>query len=1029
MLNSPDFLAVIFFIIAVFYIFIGLYVFYMQPKLKINDIFLTLLTLGAIWLMGDAISINADTDVIYTGWRLVSKIAGSFYFIVFFHLILTITSDGKKLKWPVMLFLLYLPGILSAFILLFKNFDAGTNFIQIKWGNFDLIRSYSIENCIRIYSAFYFITGSILLSRWVVKLSDKLIRRSAFIAVIALIIAVFADIYIQIMFITKFGVSFTQITPILFVLPLFIINILLYRISPYSDSRKNIQEIIIGGLSRRAISYLVSASFFIGGLLNIFVFYFLYHQDNIVLIAGRSILLIFSAFLILLINYLHIEAQHKDLFTSLITGILIPLIMISFSMYGAVSVWAFSFILLLPLLIFRQKILMVIISVSTLLTQIIIWFLVPEVDVNINAGDYITRILIFSMFVVMSFLLNRLFINRIEESKKKISLQEFIAHVSTECIGINSNNFSDRVNGLLSEIAEYFNVDHSYISTFNDDKTYSTIAEYFGKNIIAHITKEEMQKIPIDEKHWRMEKILNNEVFVSSDLSKLPEFVNYELEKHGLTDIYSQIIIPISVQEKVLGFWGMNTRLRTYEWSDDHLYFAKLLANILGDTLKRINSENEINRIAYYDQVTGLPNRTLFEDYLYFDMIKQEMTNTGLAVFFLDLDSFKTINDTVGHTIGDELLNSVGEKIKLILSKNDVVSRFSGDEFVMMVKGIFDEQDAIPIARKLMQIFYEPFILKGQSFYVTACTGIAIYPRDGKEAGTLIMNADVARFKAKEVGRNQYFICSDSIKNDAMKKNQIINLLYRSQEREELFLQYQPQVSLEDERIIGVEALLRWDNPEMGRIAPDVLIPLAERTGLINPIGDWILRTACQQAVEWQKKGLPEIIMGVNISASQFKNPNFVEDVMTVLQETGLAPEYLEIEITESIAIQEFKDIVTKLKELGDQGVSIAIDDFGSEYSSLGRLKNLPISRLKMDKQFVDGIGTNLKDQAIAKAIINLGKSLDLRIVAEGVEDENQKDFLKNTQCDDIQGYYYYRPLDSKVLEQILRGEKDPESW
>jgi EAL domain-containing protein (putative c-di-GMP-specific phosphodiesterase class I) len=328
-----------------------------------------------------------------------------------------------------------------------------------------------------------------------------------------------------------------------------------------------------------------------------------------------------------------------------------------------------------------------------------------------------------------------------------------------------------------------------------------------------------------------------------------------------------------------------------------------------------------------------------------------------------------------------------------------------------------------------MQVFYEPFVLKGQSFYVTACTGIAIYPGDGKEPGTLIMNADIARFKAKELGRNQYYLCSDLIKNEAMKKNQITNLLYRSLEREELFLQYQPQVSLKNECIVGVEALLRWDNLEMGRISPEVLIPLAERTGLINPIGDWILKTACQQAKDWQNKGLPEIIMAVNISASQFKNPNFVESVKAVLLETKLDPKTLELEITESTAIQEFNDIVSKLRELEEFGLSISIDDFGSEYSSLGRLKNLPITRLKMDKQFIDDVGYNKKDQEIAKAIINLGKSLDLKIIAEGVEDENQKIFLEDTLCDEIQGYYYYRPLDPQILEKILGGEKDPESW
>ncbi|WKY45866.1 EAL domain-containing protein [Eubacteriaceae bacterium ES2] len=1026
MFNGSDVLAIIFFLTSVLYIFLGMFVLYFNPKTFWNHLFVLLLFLATVWSMGAAFSIDSISAESSLMWHQVSKFAGSLFFIVLLDLTLQIIYNSRKIK--INRFILYLPGMISFLYIVFQSPEI--NFTPSQWGFIDTNQVVFLNAGIKIYSMLYFLVVIALLWRHMLRQRDPAIKRKTAIVVVSMLIFLLVNLIIQVTLRLQFKVSMTQITPVLFFFPLVIISLLLGKLNPVKSNRKNLQEIIVGGLSRKSIANLISLSFFIGGIVNIFIFYFLYQQTSNDTIVIRTLLFMVAALLIQMVNRLKIEVQYKDVLISSIAGIVIPLIAISFSQYGAVSVWAFSFVLLLPLLIFREKLLLIIISVSTLFTQLIVWFLAPEVVVNINAGDYIARIMICMLFIIMAFLLNKLFVDRIDESKNKIRLQELIAQASTDCIGANSNNLNERISTLLCRIGEYFLIDHAYICTFEyKNNTYSTISEYFNESLDVKITKEQMQNIRIDHKHWRMEKILNNEVFVSSDLSLLPDFVNQELNDVELSDIKSQIIIPISAQEQVIGFWGMNTRNRTFDWTNDHIYFSKLLANILGDTLTRINSEKEINRMAYYDQVTGLPNRTLFEDYLYFDMIKLEMINSGLAVFFLDLDSFKTVNDTVGHTIGDELLKSVGEKLTSVLSKDDVVSRFSGDEFVMMVKGISDEADAIPVAKKLMQVFYEPFVLKGQSFYVTACTGIAIYPRDGKEPGTLIMNADIARFRAKELGRNQYYLCSNSIKNEAMKKNQIINLLYRSLEREELFLQYQPQVSLKDECIVGAEALLRWDNLEMGRISPEVLIPLAERTGLINPIGEWILKTACQQAKEWQNKGLPAIMMAVNISASQFKNPNFVEDVKTILIATQLDPKYLELEITESTAIQEFNDIVLKLKELEEIGVSISIDDFGSEYSSLGRLKNLPITRLKMDKQFIDEVGFSKKDQEIAKAIINLGKSLNLKIIAEGVEDESQKIFLEDTQCDEIQGFYYFRPLDAKILERILSGEKDPESW
>lgn len=750
--------------------------------------------------------------------------------------------------------------------------------------------------------------------------------------------------------------------------------------------------------------------------------YLMSKESSLAEVLVLSGILIGFGIMIQVVQRLDLTDRRKDFFSVCLLALLIPIITLEFTEYGGVTVWAFPFILIIAFLVFKEKILLGIMALSIIITQIVIWLIMPIAYVKVSGVDYAIRIGLFCIAIWLCYYLNKLFLTRLNETAEKMKLQELITQISSDCVGINQQNFEENIDYLLKTSCDFFSVDRSYICLFDmNGETYSCLQDYCRPGIESG--KNRIQNIAIDSGHWRMEKILGNELFVASDIKKLPEFINTELFSLEINLLRSQIIAPITSKEKVIGFWGFDTETRNIKWQDNHLNFIKIIANILGDTLTRINAEKELSFMAHYDEVTQLPNRNLFTNYLYFNIVKQEFSENILGVIFLDLDSFKTVNDTVGHGVGDELLYLVGEKIKNALSKNDVVSRFSGDEFLIMINNIEDEDQMISVAEKLMNLFYEPFVLKGQEFFMTASAGIALYPIDGKDPEELMMNADIAKFKAKEKGRNQYLLCSSDIKDEVIRQNQLTNSLYRALEKDELFISYQPQVCLKTGKITGVESLLRWLHPQLGLISPVVIIPLAEQTSLINPIGEWVLETACRQNKSWQDMGMEPIMMAVNISASQFKNPHFISQVEDILKKTGLEPQFLEVEITESTAILEFGEIINKLEGLKKIGVSIAIDDFGTEYSSLGRLKMLPLDRLKMDKQFVDGIGNNYKDQAISNAIIQLGKSLGLSVVAEGVENEEQIAFLKTSQCDLIQGYYYYKPLTAAAIEEILKQQ------
>jgi len=588
-------------------------------------------------------------------------------------------------------------------------------------------------------------------------------------------------------------------------------------------------------------------------------------------------------------------------------------------------------------------------------------------------------------------------------------------------VNVNQKNFDEKVNNLLQHIGWFFQVDRAYVFLFNNDEgTMSYTHEWCRDGIKPEIGT--IKNVPLSVFPWWMGKLKNNELVYLEDVNELPDEAEEEKKQLTRQSVKSLISIPIEGNEYIQGFLGIDSVLSVRKWSGNHIRLLKILSNLLADGLLKIKAEKDIEYMAYYDYLTGLPNRSLFMDRLKQTVHMAQRTGKLVGVIFIDLDSFKIVNDTIGHSGGDLLIQQVAQGLVRRLRKMDTVARFSGDEFLVMVSNISKCKDIVTIADNIVKLFEKPFTVSGQEFFVTVSAGVAVYPVDGEDAGTLIKNAELAMYKAKSRGKNQYVLCTDDMK-DEMQKNMILsNNLYRALERNELVVYYQPQINLYTGEISGFEALLRWKHPQMGMVSPGVFIPLAERNGLINSIGEWVLRTACIQNKKWQDAGVAHVRMSVNLSVVQFSNPRLIEIVGGILEETGLNPSFLELEITENIAIKEVNDTADILHKLKKLGVSVSIDDFGTEYSSLSRLKTLPVDRIKIDMQFVKGIESDEKDQAITKVIINLAKSLGLSVLAEGVETDLQKDFLSRNLCDDVQGYYYYKPMPAEDIEAILKA-------
>ena len=504
-----------------------------------------------------------------------------------------------------------------------------------------------------------------------------------------------------------------------------------------------------------------------------------------------------------------------------------------------------------------------------------------------------------------------------------------------------------------------------------------------------------------------------------SDLSK-------EIRKIGSKENLTFRLKPQKLQDELtVVSEEINYMLDHIENSQLELF--KVNENLKEEIAEREVIQEEIKYLAYHDHLTGLPNRLLFNDYLNHAIFMANRTKKALAVMFLDLDGFKMINDTMGHAVGDELLIEVSNRLIDTLRKSDTVDRIGGDEFGIMIENLddmeyLDNEDKFSIvAEKILGSFKEPFTFNNQDCFITTSVGVALYPTDGEDAEVLTKNADIAMYMAKEKGKNQYIFCTQVMKTKINETMKMTNSLYRALERNELEIYYQPQLSCTSTEIVGLEALLRWNHPEFGMVSPSEFIPIAERTGLIIPIGEWVLRTACQQNKAWQEEGYTPLRVGVNISVQQFQNPNLIQQVKGILEETGLASHYLELEITESIAMKEKNYIIETLTTFRDMGIHISIDDFGTEYSSMDYLKQLPIDRIKIAMPFVHGIDVSKKDEAITKSIIILAKSMGFSVIAEGVETKKQLEFLTERKCDEIQGYYFYRPLPLTEVTKLLK--------
>ena len=1007
------------------YIFLGMYIIGLNFRSLLNRLFFGISLLLCVWSFSFAIANSAVDYETALFWRRVAALGWGPVYSFLLHFIMVLTERNKWLKNRWLYVFLYVPAFINVVIFGLHNEMARQNYHLVQtvagWANITVNSLW--DQFFHLHYAGFTLIGLWLLWEWGRRSQDSVKKQQANLLIISFMTAFIGGSLTDIIGNTLLKDAVPPFAPVFILIPATAIFYSIRRyglLLPSKKSKTSDEGKILNAENRNKIFQMLSHLFILSSILGFISYYYL-HGASI----GWSLLFggmfLFTGMAIQFVRQTKLSEEVQDVISLILMALAIPVTAMCFISHGNTTTLAAPVIFVLLSMVSSKKRIILVLSVIILLTQVLVWVLAPSVTVQVAAPDHIARITIVAMTLWVAFFVNRIYVRRLEENECQIEFQQMITHISADFVTVTEANLNQKIQGMLARIGAYSGVDRAYLFLFSKDLQSMTYThEWCATGIEAAI--DVVQDVPVNTFPWWMAQILDNGVVHIPEVGALPPEAEAEKEILQVQDVKSLVSIPVRSNAGVIGFVGFDAVREPRSWEEGDQELLRVLANILADAVAKVEAEKEIHHLAYYDGLTGLPNRVLFKNRLEQAIHLAVRSETLIGIMLIDLDAFKAVNDTMGHEGGDELLKHIAERLSNSVRKYDTVSRFGGDEFLILFSQISRTEDIRTIAANIMNIFDQPITVKDQEFFITASAGISVYPVDGEDANTLIKNADLAMYVSKEKGKNQYTLCLPDMKEDVLKKMKLINSLYRARERDELVLYYQPQIDIASGKMVGLEALIRWRHPELGMVSPAEFIPLAEQTGLINSIGQWVLQVACRQNKAWQDMGLPPMRIAVNLSVEQFRSMNLVCIVADALSESRLQPQYLELEITENVAIQEGVYTVNALNALKSIGVTISIDDFGTHYSSLSRLKELPIDRIKMAMQFVQGIAVSPKDEAIVRVILHLAQSLGLKVIAEGVETEAQLAFLTKEECAEAQGYYFYRPMPEAEVKILLEA-------
>jgi diguanylate cyclase (GGDEF)-like protein len=1000
---------------------------------KIVWLFVAFGSILSSWSFSLAISNAEPTAISSAFWRAYSANGWGTFSSFLLHFILILTKTDRRFKKRNMLIVLYLPALINV-ILIGPYGRLVDQYYQMVQTSFGWVNASPIS-AMSIWLNAYYITFSVasvlLLVNWWRKIDAHTPeRREARGFIIAVLLFFLIEAVVELLPDILGKKSFPQLTVILLLVPIVMLFVVLKKAGFIENYRKIIRldehsEDITDDRSR--LFKAVTVVFEMGGALSFLVGYFFMKKKLEPELFHAAALILMGVTVRAIPSMTSNKTAQNTIFLAVSTlGVLY--FTVTNAATGALTIWAVYILFLLYTIILDSTFHAYIFTALYTIVQVVFWIIQPEITVVIDGSEYLTRIIIIVVsFIVVRYLSNE-YSTKIEGFQRLAREQETLEKISSSFISINRENAYEKIDEMFEIAAGILGFAHAFLIEIGQDFEEATITNMYMKD-------DKRESLPYyPGKKFRtadfpMFQSLNAQhtPIICEDTTKLSfDDVGEQKEHFTAGGVHSFFAIPITIEDETVAilFVEYNDRIEDISLAESRFNFLKIVANILGDAKKKILYEERLYNFAYFDGTTKLANRNMLRIKLE-QAIDNKKESDLIAVIDIELENLRVINDTFGHSTGEQVMIRSATILKNLLEECCDISRVGGEGFVVVLPNAKNNEQIAECAERVLAAFSHPVLTETgvEALFVVVRMGISVCPHDGMDTDTLLKNADLARYEAKNTNEEIVFY-TEWLGNDISENTLLTNKLFQSLENDEFFLEFQPQMDCDTGKTAGIEALLRWTSDGTKRVPPDRFIPILEQTGLIYDVGLWVLEQTLQQHNRLIAKGFPPLRVSVNLSVVQFQGENFIRDVNKIIAESGVAPQYIELEITESLFSKDPEDVLKKLYQLKELGVRIAIDDFGKEYSSLNRLRMVPFDRIKIDKDIIDYIDVERKIAPITKNVILLARAFHAVTTAEGVETKAQADFLRSIACDEIQGYYYSRPLSPEALEEFLKGNE-----
>ncbi len=1011
--TKPVMLATIFAIASYIYMLIGLYSLSLDEHSKVNKAFFWMCVTLSIWGATFAIGTQTCPDDMPTA-RFFQQLAvfgwGGFYPAIY-HFFKLAYNNGKKLSKRC-LFLIYSPMVIAwiGFFFLGEYSQKQFNMVYTEWGWSNIVPATPLN----IFFISYALIFAALTLYYIYKLYRESVdahvkRRAAVLLGFYMVItsmAVFFDGYM----VRVLHEGAVQITELLLLPPvLFMMYVLI---------KDNVMDKVVVDYDENVMSYFTRVRLFrlLGYVFVFFGYITLYFNEMVVLHKMPhqievSVFLIVVGLIHFRIHELFETPKQVYRFITTVGVMMFFLVFIRYQHDGVITMWAVFFFYVLITTIFENMHYTIVIASSMMIIQILYWHKSPRYYFYMDWTDYFGWITLIWMVVLVISFVNKIYRQKIAESLEQIHMQEVFTELSKAVLDIHMDNVIEKSMYYLAFCNEQFGNIRSYYYSVKDGKL--ILFNYVSNDKKSY----DGSKLAFDET-FTLDEFTNKHSLLVNSIDVLDHTQRHI--KEYLQDVKSHgiYIMIVRYKDEIVG-------VLVYEFDKqekNYIYhkYNNLLSNVVHDMINKLNYERDMYYSANYDKITHIRNIDAFLRDVEADIKNKELNY--YAILFMDIDNFKSINDAFGHEIGDKVLNIVAHRVSEYLKEENIIARFGGDEFCIFLNDVSNTKEIEERVSQIISLFIPPIATSNYEFKININVGIAVHPEDGSTLSAMLKNADLAMYTSKKIGSMRYHFCDDQDKELIMERALYTNSLYSALPNDEFILAYQPQMSCKTEKIVGAEALIRWKSSEYGLVPPGKFISILEHTGLIVQVGEWIMEQAAICHIDMIRRGLPPMKLSVNLSAIQFQNVHLVESIRNILNKWNIDAAYYELEITESAVSEDSSFIVENFLEIKALGCHIAIDDFGVEFSSLNRLQMLPLDKLKIDQNFIRGIGIDPKKEAIIKFIIELSKSLGLTSTAEGVETKAQKDYLLENECDEIQGYYYGKPMFYEEFEEFVKN-------